>query len=166
MAKNDKKKAKEENGDRTIVVNRKARYAYDIEESLEAGLALTGTEVKSARAGHVQIAEAYAKIESGPQARPEMWIVGMHIAPYEQGNRFNVEARRTRKLLLRRDQIDKLNARVAQKGYTIVPLKLYFTRGKAKLELGVGRGRKAHDKREAISERDTRRDVQRQIAER
>ena len=166
MAKNDKQKAKEENGDRTVVVNRKARYSYDIEESIEVGLALTGTEVKSARAGHVQIAEAYAKIENGPQSRPEVWIVGMHIAPYEQGNRFNVEARRTRKLLMRRDQIDKLDARVSQKGYSLIPLKLYFTRGKAKLELGVGRGRKAHDKREAISERETRRDVQRQISER
>ena len=164
MAKNEKDKQKQ--GDQTVAVNRRARYSYDIEESMEAGLALTGTEVKSARAGNVQIAEAYARLDSGPKGRPEAWLLGMHIAPYEQGNRFNVEPRRARKLLLHRDQIDKLASRVEQKGYTLIPLKLYFTRGKAKLELGIGKGRKSHDKREAITERETKRDVARQIAER
>jgi SsrA-binding protein len=149
--------------DKTIAVNRRGRFSYDIEESMEAGLSLTGTEVKSARGGQVQIAEAYAKIENGPGQRPEVWIHGMLIAPYAQGNVFNVDSRRKRKLLLHREQIDKLKSRVEQKGYTLVPLKFYFTRGKAKLELGVGRGRKTHDKREAITERETRRDMQRSM---
>ena len=117
-------------------------------------------EVKSARAGDVQIAEAYARLESGPNDTPEVWLHGMHIAPYAQGNVFNAEPRRKRKLLLRREQISKLSSRVGEKGYTLVPLKFYFTRGVAKLELGVGKGRKTVDKRRAITERETRRDLQ------
>ena len=152
--------------DLTVAVNRRARYSYEIEDSIEAGLALTGTEVKSARQGNVQIAEAYAKLEPGPKAGPEVWIHGMHIAPYEQGNVFNAEPRRKRKLLLRREQIAKLMTQVDRKGYTLVPLKFYFTRGKAKLEIGVGKGRQAHDKRAAISERETKRDLRRAISER
>ena len=161
MAKEQKPKEQKQSGDETVVVNRRGRFSYDIEESIEVGLALTGTEVKSARQGQVQIAEAFARIEPGPQERPEVWLHGMHIAPYAQGNRFNVEPRRKRKLLLRREQIDRLAGRVSQKGYTLVPLKLYFTRGRAKLELGIGKGRKLHDKREAISARETKRDLQR-----
>lgn len=174
-----KEKDKKQNGDFTVAVNRRGRFNYEIEESLEAGLVLTGTEVKSARAGNVQIAEAYARIEgeapknSNSKKKPstrsarngaiELFIYGMYVAPYEQGNVFNPEPRRKRKLLLHREQIDKLSGRVSQKGYTLVPLKLYFTRGRAKLELGVGKGRKNHDKRRAISERETRRDLARQI---
>jgi SsrA-binding protein len=154
------------NPEKAVALNRRGRFNYDIEESMEAGLELTGTEVKSARAGGVQIAEAYARIEQGPGNGPEVWLHGMHIAPYEQGNVFNAEPRRKRKLLLHRDQINRLAGRVQQKGYTLVPLKFYFTRGKAKLELGVGKGRKTVDKRRAISERETRRDMQKAISER
>jgi SsrA-binding protein len=160
-------KAKKASPDQTVVTNRRGRFDYEIEESIEAGLALTGTEVKSARRGQVQLAEAYARLEPGPRPdRAEVWLHGMHIAPYEQGNVFNAEPRRKRKLLLRRDQINRLAGRVEQKGYTLVPLKLYFTRGKAKLELGIGKGRKTHDKREAISERETRRELQQAMGRR
>ena len=152
--------------DHTVAVNRRARFSYEIEDSIEAGLALTGTEVKSARQGNVQIAEAYAKLEAGPKAGPEVWVHGMHIAPYEQGNVFNAEPRRKRKLLLRREQINKLMTQVDRKGYTLVPLKFYFTRGKAKLEIGVGKGRQSHDKRAAITDRETKRDLRRAISER
>lgn len=163
-----KKSAKDAayNPEKAVALNRRGRFNYDIEESMEAGLELTGTEVKSARAGGVQIAEAYARIEQGPGNGPEVWLHGMHIAPYEQGNVFNAEPRRKRKLLLHRDQINRLAGRVQQKGYTLVPLKFYFTRGKAKLELGVGKGRKTVDKRRAISDRETRRDMQKAISER
>jgi SsrA-binding protein len=152
--------------DHTVALNRRGRFNYEIEESLEAGVELTGTEVKSARAGQVQIGEAYARIEPGPNPNPEVWVHGMHIAPYEQGNVFNVDPRRKRRLLLRREQINKLAGRVQQKGYTLVPLKFYFTRGKAKLEIGVGKGRQVHDKRRAITERETHREVQRSLSER
>ncbi|HVF11297.1 MAG TPA: SsrA-binding protein SmpB [Abditibacteriaceae bacterium] len=147
-------------GDQTVAVNRRGRFDYDIEESLEAGLMLTGTEVKSARQGQVQLSEAYASLEPGPTHSPEVWIHGMHIAPYKQGNVFNAEPRRKRKLLLHRHQIDKLIGRVQQKGQTLVPLKFYFTRGRAKLELGIGKGRKQYDKRHAIAEREIRREMQ------
>jgi SsrA-binding protein len=149
-------------GDFTVALNRRGRFNYDIEESFEAGLVLTGTEVKSARGGNVQIAEAFARIENGPQNRPEVWLHGMHIAPYEQGNVFNAEPRRRRKLLLHRTQIDRLKAHVGQKGFTLVPLKMYFTRGRAKIEIGVGKGRKTIDKRQAITARETKRDLQRE----
>lgn len=158
------KKAAE--ADKTVALNRRGRFNYDIEESLEAGIALTGTEVKSARQGNVQIAEAYARLEGGPNDSPELWVHGMHIAPYEQGNIFNAEPRRKRKLLLRRDQLKRLAGRVEQKGYTLVPLKFYFTRGKAKLEIGVGKGRKTIDRREAIAERETKRELSRALSER
>ncbi|MBV9468947.1 MAG: SsrA-binding protein SmpB [Abitibacteriaceae bacterium] len=167
MAKDKKAKEQEKKvADRTIAVNRRGRFSYDIEESLEVGMELTGTEVKSARQGQVQFAEAYARVEPGPHDRPEVWVHGMHIAPYEQGNIYNVEPRRKRKLLLHRAQIDKLAVRVQQKGYTLVPLKFYFTRGKAKLELGIGKGRKTHDKRQVINEREARRDAQREMSNR
>lgn len=159
-----KQKKKQEMGDATIAVNRRGRFNYDIEDSLEAGLVLTGTEVKSARQGNVQIAEAYARLEDGPNKTPEVWVHGLHIAPYEQGNIFNSEPRRKRKLLLKAEEIGKLAGRVQQKGYTLVPLKVYFTRGRAKLELGIGKGRKTLDKRHAIAERETRRDAQRAMS--
>lgn len=172
MAK-EKSKNKEPDGDFTVALNRRGRYNYEIEESLEVGLALTGTEVKSARASQAQIAEAYARLEDTPSGKkggkgrnknPEVWIHGMFIAPYEQGGVYNVEPRRKRKLLLHRAQIDKLVGRVSQKGYSLIPLKLYFTRGRAKLELGIGKGRKTHDKRRAITERETKRDLSRHLS--
>jgi SsrA-binding protein len=147
--------------DKTIAVNRRARHQFAIEETLEAGLALTGTEIKSIRAGRVNLAEAYARIERG-----EAWLIGAHIAPYEQGNRNNHEPTRTRKLLLHRDQIAELIGRTQAKGFTLVPLKLYIRNGMAKLELGIGRGKKAFDKRRTIAERDARRDLERSTKER
>jgi len=147
--------------DKTVAVNRRARHQYAIEETLEAGLALTGTEIKSIRAGRVNLAEAYARIERG-----EAWLIGAHIAPYEQGNRNNHEPTRTRKLLLHRDQIAELSGRTLAKGFTLVPLKLYIRNGMAKLELGIGRGKKAYDKRRTIAERDARRDLERNAKER
>jgi SsrA-binding protein len=143
--------------DETIAVNRRARHEYAIEETLEAGIVLTGTEIKSIRAHRVNLAEAYARIERG-----EAWLVGAHIATYAQGNRWNHEPTRTRKLLLHRDQISELIGLTNQKGLTLVPLRLYIRGGNAKLEIGVARGKKAHDKRRTIAERDMRRELQRE----
>ena len=151
--------------DHTVAVNRRARFSYDIEDSLEAGLVLTGTEVKSLREGQAQIAEAYARIEERAGV-PEVWIYGMHVLPYSHGGLFSPDPRRKRKLLLRKAQIRQVAERVQQKGYTLVPLKLYFTRGKAKLELGLGKGRKTLDKRQAISDRETRRELQSAVGRR
>jgi SsrA-binding protein len=142
----------------TITVNRRARHEYAINETLEAGLVLTGTEIKSIRAGHINLADAYARIEHG-----EAWLVGAHIAPYEQGNQFNHEPRRTRKLLLHGDQIAELAGLTQAKGLTLVPLRVYIRNGLAKVELGIARGKKAHDKRRTIAERDQRRELEREM---
>ncbi len=147
--------------DQTVAVNRRARYEYAIEETLEAGIVLTGTEIKSIRAGRANLAEAYARVEHG-----EAWLIGAHIAPYEQGNRNNHEPTRVRKLLLHRDQIAELAGKSQAKGLTLVPLKLYIRDGMAKLELGVARGKKTHDKRRTIAERDVRRELERTVKER
>jgi SsrA-binding protein len=143
--------------DETIAVNRRARHDYAIEDTLEAGLVLTGTEIKSVRAHKVNIAEAYARVEKG-----EAWLIGAHIAEYEQGNRNNHPPTRTRKLLLHRDQISELLGLQSAKGLTLVPLKLYVRGGIAKLEVGVARGKKAHDKRRTIADRDMRRELERE----
>ena len=142
--------------DETIAINRRARHDYAIEEPLEAGLVLTGTEIKSIREHRVNIAEAYVRIERG-----EAWLIGAHIAEYAQGNRNNHAPQRTRKLLLHRDQISELLGLQSAKGLTVVPLRMYIHRGNAKLEIGVGRGKKAHDKRRTIAERDMRRELER-----
>jgi len=147
--------------DETIALNRRARHDYAIEDTLEAGIVLTGTEIKSVRARKVNIAEAYARVEKG-----EMWLIGAHIAEYAQGNRFNHAPTRTRKLLLHRDQIAELTGLQAAKGLTIVPLRLYIRDGRAKLELGIARGKKTHDKRRTIAERDMRRQLERDTKER
>ena len=146
--------------DETIAVNRRAHHDYAIEDTLEAGIALTGTEIKSIRAHKVNIAEAYVRIEHG-----EAWLVGAHVAEYAQGNRYNHAPTRTRKLLLHRDQISELLGLQSAKGLTIVPLRLYLRRGTAKLEVGVARGKKAHDKRRSIAERDMRRELDRESKE-
>jgi SsrA-binding protein len=146
--------------DDTIAVNRRARHDYAIEETLEAGIVLTGTEIKSVREHRVNIAEAYVRMERG-----EAWLVGAHIAEFAQGNRNNHAPTRTRKLLLHRDQITELLGLQSAKGLTIVPLKMYLTRGVAKLEIGVARGKKAHDKRRSIAERDMRRELDRESKE-
>lgn len=159
----DNKKSKLATDEQTVAMNRRARFDYEIEDSLEAGVVLTGTEVKSVRRGDVQIAESYASLETLPRRTTEAWIYQMHIAPYKEASANNVDSRRKRKLLLRRDQISKLAASTQQKGYTLVPLKMYFARGKAKIEIGLAKGRKRHDKRQAIEERETKRDLRRAV---
>jgi SsrA-binding protein len=143
--------------DQTIALNRRARHDYAIEDTIEAGLVLTGTEIKSIRDHKVSLGEAYARIERG-----EAWLINAHIAEYAQGNRFNHVPNRTRKLLLHRDQIAELAGLQAAKGLTIVPLRLYLRKGVAKVELGIARGKKAHDKRRTIAERDMRRELERE----
>jgi SsrA-binding protein len=146
---------------KTITVNRKAYHDYHIEESVEAGLVLTGTEIKSIRAGRVNLREAYARSEKG-----ELWLLGAHIAQYPGGNRYNHEPKRPRKLLLHRRQIAELSGVVMRKGLTIVPLKLYLKNGIAKVELGLARGKKVYDKREALALRDAQRQIERAFSQR
>jgi SsrA-binding protein len=146
---------------RTVALNRRARYEYEVEDTIDAGLVLTGTEIKSARSGKVNLAESYARIEHG-----EAWLIGAHIAPWPGADRENHEPRRNRKLLLHRSEIDALEGRTRAKGLTLVPLRLYITRrGLAKLELGLARGKKLYDKRRAIAEREMRREVEREMAD-
>lgn len=145
----------------TVAVNRKARHDYLITDTFEAGLVLTGTEIKSVRAGKVNLAQAYARVDRG-----EAWLIGAHIAPYEAGNRYNHQPNRDRKLLLHRSEIDVLIGRVAAKGLTVVPLRLYINdKGRAKLELGLARGKQLHDRRRDIAERDSRREMERELAD-
>jgi SsrA-binding protein len=147
--------------EKTLALNRRARHEYTIDETFEAGVVLTGTEIKSIRNGKVNLADAYARIE-----HDEAWLVGAHIAPFEQGNRNNHEPKRTRKLLLHRSEIDELLGRTKAKGQTIVPLRLYLnSRGRAKLELGLARGKQLHDRRRDIADREARRDVARELAD-
>jgi SsrA-binding protein len=146
-------------GERLVAQNRRAGHDYFILDTFEAGLVLTGTQVKSLRNGRASLAEAYADV-----AGDEAWVRQLHIPPYEQGNRANPDPVRARKLLLHRAEIDTLRAGVAQKGLTIVPLKLYFSRGRAKLLVALARGKKTHDKRHAIAERDAKREIARERA--
>lgn len=142
---------------KVIANNKKARHEYFIDEVYEAGLVLTGTEIKSIRNGKVSIKEAYAKIIDG-----EVLILGMNISPYEQGNRFNVDPLRPRKLLLHRREINKLIGKLKVGGITLIPLRIYLNdRGKAKIEIAVARGKKLYDKRDSIARRDTDRKMQR-----
>ena len=146
---------------KTITVNRKAYHDYHIEESVDAGLVLTGTEIKSIRAGRVNLRDAYARSEKG-----ELWLLGAHIAQYPGGNRYNHEPKRPRKLLLHRKQIAELSSAVMRRGLTIVPLRLYLKNGIAKVELGVARGKKVYDKREALALRDAQRQMERAFSQR
>lgn len=148
-------------GEQTVALNRKARHEFSIEDTLEAGIVLTGTEIKSIRAGKVSLQEAYARIDRG-----EAWLVGAHIAPYATGNRWNHEAKRTRKLLLHKEEIHELLGRTKSKGLTLIPLRLYIDdRGHAKLQIGLGRGKQLHDRRRDIAERDSRREVERELSD-
>ena len=142
--------------DRLVAQNRKASHDYTILDTIEAGLVLAGTEVKSLRNGKASLQESWATLENG-----EVFVQQLHIPPYEQGNRWNLDPVRPRKLLLHRSEIEKLRKAIEQKGHTLIPLKLYFTRGRAKLLLGFAKGRKSHDKREAIAERDAKREMDR-----
>ena len=147
--------------EKTVAQNRRARHEYLIEDSFEAGVVLTGTEIKSVRVGKVSLAEAYARIDHG-----EAWLVGATIQQWETGNRYNHEPKRTRKLLLHKDQIVGLLLKTKSKGLTLVPLKMYITtRGRAKLEIGLGRGKQQHDRRHDIADRDSRREMDRAIAD-
>ncbi len=137
-----------------IADNRRARHEYLILDELEAGIALAGTEVKSLRLGSVQVSDGYARIQNG-----ELWLENVHIGPYKQGNRFNLEEKRRRKLLVHRREIDKLIVKMRDAGITLVPLKMYFKGGKAKVLIAMVKGKKAYDKRQAIKERDSKRDV-------
>ena len=145
---------------KTITVNRKAYHDYHIEDSYEAGLVLTGTEIKSIRMGRVNLRDAYARAENG-----EMWLEGAHIAHYPGGNRYNHEPKRKRKLLLHRKEINELSGATMRKGLTVVPLKMYIKNGIAKVELGIARGKKVYDKRETIAQRDAQRDMQRALSQ-
>lgn len=139
-----------------IADNRKARHDYFVEDTIEAGLVLTGTEVKSLRLGRANLRDSHASIEKG-----EAFLYNVHISPYEQANRFNHEPLRVRKLLLHKDEIRRLTGKVREKGYTLVPLKLYFKKGRAKVELALAKGKKAYDKRHDVAERDARREMER-----
>ena len=144
-----------------IAQNKKAYHEYLIEDKYEAGIVLTGTEVKSIRAGKVSIKESYAIIDKG-----EVWITQMHIAPYEMGNRYNVDPLRKRKLLMHNREIKKLIGYTAQDGYTLVPIKVYINpRGYVKIELGVGKGKKLYDKRQSLAKKDADRRMQRDLSE-
>jgi SsrA-binding protein len=138
------------------VDNRRARHEFHILESLEAGIALTGTEIKSIRAGGISLNQAYARLRDG-----EMWLLGMHVPAYKQGSFSNVDPDRPRKLLLHKDQIARLGGKASEKGLTLVPLRLYFTRGKAKIEIGLARGKKLWDKRADTAKRDVQREIAR-----
>lgn len=148
-------------GKKIVTVNRKARHEYDIEDTIEAGLVLTGTEIKSIRAGKVQLSDAHARIENG-----EAWLYGMHIAPYEFGHRTNVESIRKRKMLMHRKEINRLFGKAQEKGLTLVPLSVYLRNGFAKVELALARGRKIHDRRDAIADREARREQERALSDR
>ncbi len=141
---------------RDITVNRRARHDYFIEESLEAGVVLTGSEVKSLRAGKAQLKDSYAQLKQG-----ELWLVNAHISEYAPSAQFGHEPVRSRKLLLHRREIDRLVGKVKEQGLTLIPLRLYFKHGHAKVELGVARGKKLYDKRESIKEREVRREMDR-----
>ena len=148
-------------GSSVITVNRKARHDYHIEESIEAGIVLKGSEIKSIRAGRVNLSDAYAQPDDG-----ELWLCNCHIATYDAASYNTHEPKRPRKLLLHRQELDSLAAKVTQKGLTLVPLKLYTKRGVAKLELGVARGKKVYDKREAIARRHAEREIERAMKQR
>ena len=144
--------------EKTITLNRKAHHDYSVEESMEAGIVLSGTEIKSLRAGKVSLSQSFARPERG-----ELWLLNAYIAPYEAGNRYNHEPTRPRKLLLHRDEIDRLAGKATQKGFTLVPLRLYLKKGLAKLELGLAKGKKLYDKRESIAQRQAKREIERTL---
>ena len=148
-------------GIKSIAQNRKAYHDYFVEEKLECGVALFGTEVKSIRLGKVNLKESWAQVRKG-----EIWVEGMHISPYEQGNQFNRDPLRGKKLLLHKAEIRKLDAAVMRQGYTLIPLELYLKEGRVKLALGLCRGKQLHDKRDSMARRDSDREIQRALRNR
>lgn len=163
MAKKSKKKkvAVQDPNERVVTENRKARHRYEVLDTLECGMVLHGTEVKSLRNGHVSLEEAYARVK-----QDEVWLVGCDIQEYFEASRMNHDQRRQRKLLLHRVQIRKFANQAHEKGLALVPLKIYFRKGKAKLLLGLCKGKKMHDKREALKQADSKRDMQREMRRR
>lgn len=149
-------KAAAKTDEKIIADNRKARHDYFIEEAYEAGVALVGTEVKSCRLGRVNLRDGYAHIQQG-----EIFLENVHISPYEQGNRFNHEPLRKRRLLMHKGEILRLFGQVREKGYTLVPLRLYFKKGRVKVEIGLAKGKKSYDKRDDIAARDVEREIAR-----
>lgn len=147
------------NNDKTLARNKKARHNYFIEETVEVGLVLKGTEVKSMRQGKVNIKDSYAQIEDG-----EIFVINMHVSPYEQGNIYNTDPLRKRKLLLHKKEINKLTGYTTQKGYSLIPLTLYLKNGKVKMELSVAKGKKLYDKRDSIAKRDAERRMQKHMS--
>ncbi|HJV47181.1 MAG TPA: SsrA-binding protein SmpB [Bacillota bacterium] len=148
-------------GEKVIAQNKKAFHDYHIEERFEAGIVLTGTEIKSIRLGKVNLRDSFAQVRRG-----EVTLHNMHVSPYEQGNRYNHEPLRTRKLLLHRDQINKLIGAIKEKGYTLVPLKVYLKNGLAKVEVALAKGKKEYDKRETIKKKDAQREIEKAIKDR
>ena len=146
---------------KVVATNRKATHDYHIEDRYEAGLVLLGTEIKSIRAGGVSLKEGYVTPRDG-----ELWLVDVHIAPYKPAHRHGHEPRRPRKLLLNRREIDRLISRVQERGYTIIPLRIYLKRGRAKVEIGLARGKRQYDKRAAIAKRESQRQIERTLRER
>src|SRR5215510_8782973 len=146
--------ASQGDGDRTVASNRRARHEYEILETIEAGLVLRGTEVKALRTGQINFKDAYATVRND-----EVWLLGCHISPYSHGTDANHDPERDRKLLLRRREISRLTGKISERGLTLVPLRLYFKGGHAKVELGLARGKKLHDKRSALREREVRREM-------
>lgn len=153
--------AEKKEAQKLIANNKKAYHDYFIEETYEAGVALHGTEVKSMRLGKCSIKESFIRIENG-----EVFVYGMHVSPYEKGNIFNKDPMRVKKLLMHRYEINKLAGKIAEKGYTLVPLQVYFREGKVKVEIGLAKGKKLYDKREAIAKKDQRRELEREFKER
>jgi len=153
--------SKDKAGTKTVAQNRKARHDYHIEQVFEAGIALTGTEIKSVRAARVQLKDSFARVQDG-----ELLLYNVHISPYEQGNRFNHEPERTRKLLMGRLEILKLNGLIRERGYSLVPLSIYLKGGWAKVELALVKGKKNYDKREDLKKKDAAREVERALRER
>jgi SsrA-binding protein len=145
------------NEEKTVVTNRKARYEYEIIDRIEAGLVLVGSEVKSLRAGRANLGDSYAKVTKG-----EIWIIGMHISPYKEATFQNHDPLRERKILLHRNEIKKLARRVEEKGFTLIPLRLYFKNNIAKLELGLARGKRQYDKKVTIAQRDAKREMEKE----
>ncbi len=151
----------EEDGVKLVCRNRRAFHEYHVSERLECGIVLTGTEVKSLREGHASLEDAYAKLEGG-----EVWLIGSDIPEYTMGNRMNHKPKRPRKLLLHRREIGKFDGKASERGFTLVPLRLYFKNGRAKVELGVARGKQLHDKRQDQKKADAQREIRRTLANR
>lgn len=147
---------KKDDGLKVLASNRKAYHDYSIDETYEAGVALTGTEIKSVRAGSLNLRDSYAQVRNG-----ELWLMNVHVAPYEPASRQNVDPYRDRKLLMHRKEILRLFSRVQEKGLTLIPLRVYLKKNRAKVELGLGRGKKQYDKRDAIAKRESEREMQR-----